>query len=903
MLPTMALSSGTKLGPYEIVSSLGAGGMGEVYRARDTRLDRTVAIKVLPLHLSANVELKARFEREARAISALNHNHICHLYDVGSQDGATFLVMEYLEGETLADRLRKGPMPLKQALEIGIQITEALEAAHRAGILHRDLKPGNVMLTAGGAKLLDFGLAKASPAISGAAAAVVSGGTPSTPTMTIAELSSPAKALTQQGTVVGTFQYMAPEVLQGAEADARSDLFSLGCVLYEMVTGRRAFEGKSQLSVLTGILEKDPEPVSQVQPKSPATLDYVVKTCLEKIPDERFQTAHDVKLLLKWIAEGGTQKELASTGPQRPWVWWTMAGVALLVAAASTGAYVRLASLPTPVMQASILPPPGASFLTLSPEAGPAVISPDGTRLAFTARDEKGKTLLYVRELNSISPRALPGTEDAMYPFWSFDSREIGFFSLGQMKKISAAGGPGEAICDAANGRGGTWNKDGVILFAPSVTGGVLRVPADGGTPEPASKLDDTRAENSHRWPYFLPDGKHFLFWARSGEGIDQQALYVGTLGSLQAKIIMKSPSPAIFASGYLLFTRDQTLLAQPFDTGRLEVSGETTPIAEHIATNGATNTPEFSASATGTLVYQMGDLAGVWDLLWFTHDGKPAGSVAQQERYYYPALSPEESRLAVSLFNGTQGTANIWILDLKRGTKSRLTFDSGMQLQSLWSRDGKTLFYVADTKGSRHIYAKAADGRGTEQTILETPGVTETLPNLSPDGRYLTYVRQVPSRPRGIWALPLFGDRKPFAIIESQSDNSSPAISPSGKWLAYESNGSGWREIYITAFPGGGAKWQVSAKGGVEPKWRGDGKELYFLDPSDNLVAVDADTAAGVPRLGVPHVLMQAIGVQRQVGSYVVAADGKKFLINSGTNQHSEPETLLTNWTAKVRK
>src|SRR5579872_5824981 len=488
----MALSSGTNLGPYEIQTPLGAGGMGEVYRARDTRLERTVAIKILPPHLSSSAELKARFEREARAVSSLNHPHICHLYDIGSQNGMSYLVMEYLEGESLADRLRKGALPLKQALEFGIQIAEALATAHRAGILHRDLKPANVMLTAGGAKLLDFGLAKMTPTPAATAAAVASGMTTSTPTVTIAELSSPAKGLTQRGTVVGTFQYMAPEVLQGAEADARSDIFSLGCILYEMVSGQRAFDGKSQLSVLTGILEKDPGPVSEVQRTSRPALDYVVKTCLEKNPEERFQTAHDVKLQLKWIAEGWIRAGV--TPPQKfARLGWLVTGVALLLAVLSVAADVNLATRPSAVVQSIILPPPGTSFVTIAPSSGPPVVSPDGTRLAFTARDGKGKIMLYVRALNSLTAEPLAGTEDASYPFWSPDSREIGFFAGGKLKKIDANGGPPQNLCDVAVGRGGTWNKEGVIVFSPGATQSLLRVAAEGGTPEAASKRSEER--------------------------------------------------------------------------------------------------------------------------------------------------------------------------------------------------------------------------------------------------------------------------------------------------------------------------------------------------------------------------------------------------------------------------
>lgn len=904
----MPLSSGSKLGPYEIQSALGAGGMGEVYRARDTRLDRTVAIKILPPHLSSNAELNARFEREARAVSSLNHPHICHLYDIGTQDGTAFLVMEYLDGETLADRLRKGPMPLKQALDFAIQITEALATAHRAGILHRDLKPQNVMLTARGAKLLDFGLAKSSPVLGGGSSA--SGLTPSTPTMTMAELTSPAKSLTRQGTVVGTFQYIAPEVLQGSEADARSDIFGLGCVFYEMFTGRRAFEAKSQLGVMTAILEKDPDPVSQIVPSLPPSLDYLIRTSLEKNPEERFQTAQDVKLQLKWIAAGGsapsTSASVSTAAPSR--IGWVIAAIAILLAAAAGFGYLKVSSRPTPVVRASILPPPGTSFVTMAPASGPAVVSPDGTRVVFSGRDEKGKVVLYVRPLNSVAAQPLPGTDDPMYPFWSPDGKQIGFFALGKLKKVDAAGGPAQVICDASNGRGGAWNKDGVILFSPSVSSTIFRVRDSGGTPEPASKFDASRFENSHRWPFFLPDGQHFLFWSRNSLGAGEQTLYVGNVGSLQATIVMKGVTAGTYGSGYLLFLRDQTLLAQPFDPDSLKLSGVTTPIAEHIAINDATSVPEFSASTNGVLVYQTGDAKGAWDLLWFDRSGKQLGVIAQQEPYYYPSLSPDESRVAVSLFNGSQGTANIWILDSKRGTKSRLTFGSGTQLGSQWSRDGKTIYYTSDTTGGRHIFSRAADGSGTEQVLLSSPEASsEFLNSISPDGKYLVYARQLANDPHknsDIWALPLFGDRKPFPIVQTPFDDLNAALSPDGKWMAYHNNESGRNEVYLTAFPAGGAKWQVSSNGGADARWRGDSKEIYFLDPSDNIMAVDVDGSGDTPRLGVPHALFQAIGVQRQVGTYVPSKDGRRFLVNSGSAKPgTEPLTLVTNWTAELKK
>jgi eukaryotic-like serine/threonine-protein kinase len=898
----MALTAGTKLGPYEIVAPLGAGGMGEVYRARDTRLERTVAIKILPAHLSSSSDLKARFEREARAISSLNHPHICQLYDIGSQDGTAYLVMEYLEGESLADRLRKGALALKQALELGIQITDALTTAHRAGILHRDLKPGNVMITPTGAKLLDFGLAKRIPALGGASAAIANGMMPSAPTMTLADLSSPSKGLTQRGTVVGTFHYMAPEVLQGTEADARCDIFSLGCVLYEMVTGQRAFEGKSQLSVLTGILEKDPEPVSRMQPTSPAALDHVVKTCLEKNPEERFQTAHDVKVQLKWIAEGGAQSRVIPAKQSYSRLGWFVAGIAVVV---MVSAYVILAAGPSVVVRSSILPPPGTSFVTIAPSSGPPAISPDGSRLAFTAHDDKGKTMLYLRPLTSLTAQALAGTEDASYPFWSPDSREIGFFAGGKLKKVDVTGGPPQALCNAAIGRGGAWSTEGVIVFAPGPAHSLLRVSAAGGATEPASKLDVKRGENSHRWPYFLPDGRHFLFWARSSRGMQEHAIYVGALGSPDAKLLMKSESMTMYASGHLLFMRDQTLMARPFNARRNALTGEPVPVAEHLAINSTTNRPIFSASDNGTLVYQTGSALGGWRLLWFTREGKQSGSLADLDRYFDPAISPDGTRVAAGLITG-QGTGDIWIFDLTHGTRTRLTFGPSIQRYPVWAPDGKTIFFGSNGKGAYHIYTKAADGSGPQQAVLEDEDAFEFPESVSPDQRYLVYMRVATDHGAGteVWALPLSGERKPFPVVQSAFNTFGPLVSPDGKWMAYENNESGRFEIYVTAFPGGGVKWQASTDGGQSARWRRDGKELFFLDPADNMMAVEVKASGSSVQLGTPRALFHASGVQNQQGPFSVTADGKKFLINSGdVKEESQPLTLVQNWTAELRK
>jgi serine/threonine protein kinase len=919
----MTLTPGTKLGPYEIQSLLGAGGMGEVYRARDTRLGRDVAIKVLPAHLSSDPDLRQRMEREAKAISSLNHPHICTLHDVGSQDGIDFLVMEHLEGETLADRLQRGALPLEEALEIGREIAEALDKAHRRGIVHRDLKPGNVMLTKNGPKLMDFGLAKPSPGVSSGSAA--SPLTPTTPTMSIAALTALASPLTQKGTVVGTFQYMAPEVLQGAEADARSDIFSFGCLLYEMLTGRRAFEGKSQFSVLGAILDKEPERISTVLPDSHPRLDETVWVCLAKTPDRRYGCMHDVQIQLEASAEGPKVASLqapplkpASHSSRLPWL---IAGIAALLAISVATAYILQAPKSVPVMRSSILPPTDTSFVTMVPASGPPVLSPDGTRMAFTARDAKSKVLLYVQSLNSLTAQSVPGTDDAMYPFWSPDSKQIAFFAAGKLKKISADGGPPQDICDTGSGRGGAWGKNGVIVFTPSSNQSLFSVPAAGGTPEPASKLDVAKGENSHRWPWFLPDGKHFIYWSRTSRPGESPVIYIGELGSLQARSLTKSDTMAQYASGHLLFLRGQTLMAQVFNPGRMELSGEPQPIAEHVAVNGSTIRAMFSASETGTLVYQSGEASTGWDLVWFGRDGKPIETVAQASRYIGPSLSPDGTRFVVSIFVGNQGIADNWIFDLARTTRTRMTFSSSVTPYAnlggaTWTPDSKTIFYTAVSQGVFRIYGKAADGSSSERLILDSGDASAYPSSVSPDGRYLVYMKRLNPNQTGndqtgnhIWALPLSAegkpaDGKPFPIVQDAFDEKAPIVSPDGTWLAYQSNESGRAEIYITAFPAGGAKWQVSSNGGTMPKWRRDGKELFFADPQDNIVAVDVNTSGNAVKLGAPHALFQAVGIQRDFGPFDVTADGKKFLINSGNlKEGTEPVTLVQNWPAELKK
>ncbi|MGH9363953.1 MAG: protein kinase domain-containing protein, partial [Thermoanaerobaculia bacterium] len=544
----MTLSAGFRLGPYEVLAPLGAGGMGEVYKAKDTRLERTVAIKVLPAHLSSSEEMRQRFEREARAISQLSHPHICALYDVGSHEGTEYLVMEYLEGETLATRLAKGSLPLDQTLSCGIQIADALDKAHRQGIVHRDLKPGNVMLTKSGVKLLDFGLAKLRQAESEPVASRLSAlGTEGTP-------------LTAEGTLLGTLQYMAPEQLEAKEADARTDIFAFGATLYEMATGRKAFSGTSQASLISAIMTAEPALISTIQPMTPPALDRMVKTCLAKDPDERWQNAHDLMRELRWIAELGSQAgvpgPVVARRKSRERFSWGLTAVTLLVALAAVAAAVRYAH------RAAMLARPMRSSMVLPEKSAlrAAAISPDGTRVVFVARDSSGRNLLWIRPLDSLAVQPLPGTENPSFPFWSPDSRFIGFFADGKLKKIDASGGPPQTLCDAPVNRGGTWNREGVILFAPVSDGPIYRVSASGGLPTPVTRLDPSRGETSHRWPFFLPDGQHFLYLVASfGGPKEKTGIYVGSLDSKEEKFLLPANSSVAYAPpGYLLFFRER---------------------------------------------------------------------------------------------------------------------------------------------------------------------------------------------------------------------------------------------------------------------------------------------------------------------------------------------------------
>ena len=897
----MALASGTRLGPYEVVSPAGAGGMGEVYRACDTRLDRTVAIKVLPQQYSNDPGLRQRFEREARAISGLSHPHICHLYDVGHQDGTDYLVMEYLEGETLADRLKKGPLRLEPMLDIAIQIAGALHLAHRQGIVHRDLKPGNVMLTHSGAKLLDFGLAKpvgmATAAGSASAPLLSAAATVSSP--------SPHSPLTGQGAIIGTIQYMSPEQIEGKEADARSDIFAFGAMLYEMATGQRAFTGKSQISVASAILEKEPDPISRALPATPPALERIVRTCLAKSPDQRFQCAADISLELEWLRE----MPAGLAAPTAPAGWRSRAGwavaAALLFLLAALVVYPALKPKPPQYsVHSYILAPEKSAFVLTENHSGPPVISPDGTRLAFTARNSSGQLMLWVQPLNSPTAQPLSGTEEAYYPFWSPDSRYIAFFGPNKLFRIEAGGGPPQALCDSNNGRGGAWNSDNIILFSPNAGSGLMRVNATGGTATPVTTVND-KIEDSHRWPQFLPDGKHYIYFSHGNTPSDS-GVFVGSLDSKEQKRLLPADSGAVYADpGYLLFVRDNTLMAQAFSAGKLELSGDARPIAAHVAVNTDTWIPIVTVSRTGVLLYEHGSASGGSQLVWFGRDGKGGDLVVPEiVPYHNPALSPDGKKLAVAI--EASGLADIWVIDVERKTRTRITFNAQQYSDKpVWSPDGRTLYLSCGPPGRLHLCRKAADGTGTLETVLADRDRQEVPQSVSPDGRYLAYMRADAQTKTGwdIWALPLTGERKPFPVVATEFLDAAPAISPNGRWVAYNNNESGKMEVYLQPFPSGAGKWQVSTAGGSLPAWRRDGKELYFRAPDATLMAVEV-SGTDTPELGVPRPLFRVATVAPQLGTFTVTPDGSRFIVNAlSAQQTTEPLTLVTNWSADLAK
>jgi Tol biopolymer transport system component len=899
----MIRSPGARLGPYEILSPLGTGGMGEVYKARDTRLDRTVAIKVVSAAAGADPEFRARLEQEARAISQLDHPHICALYDVGEDEGVPFLVMQYLEGETLEGRLSRGPLPLDQALRCGIEIAGALAAAHHAGITHRDLKPANVMLTRSGAKLLDFGLAKLHK-------------TDGVDDPTVADLTTP-------GTVLGTIRYMAPEQLEGRDADARTDIFALGLILYEMLAGRHAFEGSAQATAIGAILHVDPPPPSRFQPLVAPVLDHIVMRCLAKDPADRWQTADDVMHELRWAGEHASASGEAATSTaavrgrsRRERAAWAVAAVLAIAAAGAWLTSHPRAPVPQPMVRFPVAPPDHAVF----PSGGnggwgsPLAVSPDGRRIVFVVSEPKGAQGLWMRTIDDTVLRPLGATEGASGPFWSPDGQWIAFFADSKLKRLPVNGGDPQVLCDAGGGAGGSWSRDGVILFQSvgAGEGGLLRVPASGGTPVQATTLDPAHGETNHLWPQFLPDGRHYLYivWGR-----DDSGLYVGSLdSSTRTRLVERTPeeanlSPVEYVQpGYLLFLRGRALWAQPFDADALTLHGDAFQVADGVLSEGPGSTA-FSAAST-VLAFWSGAVPPESRLTWLLRNGQPAGTVGPPGPYFGLALAPGGRTIALDTFDPNERIFReaLWVMDVDRAVPQKFTFGAGAHAP-VWADDGVSLSYESSAGGPPILYRKRLDGSRDAERIVET--VAGGRPNdWSSDGRTLIYQTYDPSRQWDLWDVTV-GDRSSATpLLQSSFNELGARLSPDGRWMAYVSDETGTAEVYVTSFPGVRGKWRISTDGGNGPEWRRDGRELYYVSATHRLMAVPIrvgqhpEIGAPVPLFDLPRVpLAPEDEPALEEHQYAPSSDGQRFLVRVPVGEAQlPPATVVLNWTGLKR-
>ena len=934
----MALPAGSRLGPYEIAAPIGAGGMGEVYRARDTRLGRDVAIKVLPQHLSGDAGRRERFEREARVISTLNHPHICTLFDIGSQETpqgtVEFLVMEHIEGETLAGRLLKGPLPPEQVLRTALEIADALDRAHRQGVIHRDLKPANVMLTRSGAKLLDFGLAKltegraaqgaGSGPSGGSAGAGAAGSAAGRAFAEGSLLATATRDLTTAGALLGTFQYMAPEQLEGREADARTDIFAFGVLVYEMATGRKAFEGKSQASLIASVLKEQPRPISEWQPLSPAGLERVVRACMAKDPDDRVQTARDVKMQLEWVADGSlagvsSGSGARAAGASSPGV--TLAGQPAggVAPAPAPARPRRIALIAAPVLLAFgalaagvgyvLHPAPARQLLRVNLQLPPKTqldlqnaslaLSPDGRTLAYSASTGDGRQQLWVRPLDSLQAQPLAGTENATYPFWSPDGRFLGFFADQKLKKVQAGGGTVQTLCDAQDGRGATWNAAGQIVFAPDPYGGLKIVSSAGGVP--ASLTTPETEGTTHRLPCFLPDGRHVLFFLGQPGKESASGINAVDLGTKKVTLVARENSGGRFvAPGHLVFVREGNLLAQPMDPSSLKLTGEAVPIAEKVQFNPNRWTGAFTLSDSGALLYQNGSDVVKGRLTWYDIDGKEQETIGEPASIVEIALAPDQKRAAATVVSGNgAGSGNIWIYDLVRGVGSRFTFDAEGASSPLWSPDGRQVAY---TDSTNRIFIKAADGASEPRALVPEAGVNRQLTSWLPDGSGILFWVQNPKTGFDILLLPVGGgDGKARPILATAANEAGARISPDGRWLLYVSDESGRREAYVASYPGSGGKWQVSPSGATSGGWVEGGKRILYTDLDGRLNSVDVSVQGANLSIGAPH---QLFGGRALSSAGDITHDGKRLLMVRPTEEAGQSTlVLVTDWTAALQK
>jgi serine/threonine protein kinase len=887
------IKANTNLSHYRIVRKIGAGGMGEVYLAEDTRLNRQVAIKLLPADFAADEDRLHRFEQEARATSALNHPNILTVYDIGNHEGSPFIVAELLEGEELRDALNEGAIPQRKAIEYAQQIIAGLSAAHERGIIHRDLKPENLFITTDDrVKILDFGLAKLRPAKLAAGAG--------------SEVAT-AKALTDPGVVMGTVGYMSPEQVRGKQTDHRSDIFSFGVILYEMLTGKRPFAGDSAVELMNAILKDEAPELNISETKISPGLEKIMRRCLEKKPGHRFYSAHDLGFALEALSapSSSSRNHLTTTanalieGKAKPSVWrgrlaWMVAGVFALVSLALGVKVINTPSTDMRAVRLTFTPPPELTFNDTQSDA--AVISPDGQKIAFTATSADGKSMLYVRNLDSSEIKLLPGSENALEPFWSPDSRSIAYASNGKLKRSDLAGGNAQVLCDATRLTGGTWNKDGVIVFQADFRTKLSQVSAQGGEPKPATVRPDDQDVERQRNPYFLPDGRHYLFGGNLGD--NQPGIWAGSLDSPEIKQLMTINTPFVYAPpGYLIFVRNEALVAQAFDAANITLSGEPLPIITGQRTEiGAPR--RFSVSDNGVLVWQE-RWQRDYQLVWFDREGKQQGTVDAPMKLLLgqdPYLSPDGKRVVV------KREQNLWVIDLEKGTGLRIT--SNASQLPVWSPDGSRILYHGMNGG---MSVKAASGVGDPETLLVGPNWPAAW---SPDGRFIIFLCRGVKTRHDLWVLPMVGDRKEYLLLNSSFDDRDPQLSPNGRWLTYSTDETGNYEIYVQSFSADGKlgtdKKRVSTTGGRYPVWRRDGSELFFVAADGQLMSSAVKTGGIEFEFAAPKALFKTrmLASGTNYHELDVAPDGQRFLIGTLIGESkAPPPTVILNWQAHVEK
>ena len=890
--------AGQQLGPYKILSLLGAGGMGEVYRAKDDRIGREVAIKVLPTAFSADADRLRRFEQEARAAGRLNHPNILALYDVGTHEESPYIVSELLQGETLRDRLGRKALPLRKAMDYALQIARGLAVAHDKGIVHRDLKPENLFITTDGRlKILDFGLAKLQPKRARVTDTDVS--------------TQPLSTNTEPGLVLGTVGYMSPEQVRGEPTDHRSDIFAFGAILYEMLAGQRAFQAKSSIETMNAILKEEPPELPKGSREIPRALEHIVSHCLEKMPEQRFQSASDLAFDLEELISSADSTSESRTAlserlKRRQRFVLILSGLSLLTflsAAFVAYTYFRHPRVNLQSLRFTVSPPERAVF------EESLALSPDGRLLAFVASRDDGIRSLWLRPLDSVAARVIAGTEGAIHPFWSPDSRALGFFAQKKLKKIEVSGGPPKVLSDAPFPLGGTWNRDGVIVFAPNYTDPLYQVPAAGGNATPVTTVDRA-AKETHLWPHFLPDGRHFLYMGWNTPGTPRtpgtSAIHVGSLEGKHDKShfgIAGNSSVAYAPSGHLLFERDQTLFAQPFDAEHLQVSGEAVAVAEGVTKSGFSYA-SFSVTET-SLAYWGGVAMSNSQLIWFNREGKSLGGGGRTSYYTDPWLSPDVNQAVVRVSDSARQAGDIWLLQLLPGTPLRLTFHPRDDRFPIWSPDGNRIVFSSNRTGYYELYQRPSSGTGDDELLLETRS-SKMPTDWSQDGRHIVYLDILPTTQFDLSVLPLYGNRKPQPFAQREFNEKQGRLSPDGRWMAYASDETGRYEVYVQSFPAGGGKWQISSGGGEQPSWRSDGKELFYVGEGQKLIAVGVDARSSTFRANTPLELFRMhspVSSTYTRNEYASTPDGQRFLVNTlvGTPA-SSPITVVINWSAGLK-